>query len=107
MPRKHWAFDVFMARIQQGETAAEAKAFILANFPQLEDGYLTRVLDNMGDIHKADTDYADQQLRSRLDAMRGSDRQVIELSDEAIRGGQSFTATAPDLNAIIRGRQAS
>jgi hypothetical protein len=104
---KHWAFSVFLAQIQNGKSAAEAKAFILSNFPQLEDGYLTRILDNMGDVEKADIDYANQvinqQFRTRLEGMRS--RQVVELSDDAIRGGKSLTGIAPDLNPAIRGNR--
>ena len=84
--RKHWIFDVFLALIAKGNSAEEAKRFILDTIPNINKTELVAILDNMGDIAKAEDDYANKIMRSKIAGLKDGNGPREELASRMFAG---------------------
>lgn len=86
MARKHWLFDLYLALIAKGNSAEEAKGFILETFPNVNQIELVAILDNMGDIAKAEDDYANKLFRSKVAELKDGTGPRNELASRMFSG---------------------
>lgn len=66
MAKKSWLFDLYLALIGNGHSAEEAKLFITQTFPNVDQLELVAILDNLGDVGKAEDDYANKVFRAKV-----------------------------------------
>ena len=67
---KHWVFELYMQLIGNGKSPDEAIAYIRETFPNQDPTELVTILENMGGVAKAEDDYANKLIRSKIAAMK-------------------------------------
>jgi CHASE3 domain sensor protein len=99
---KHFLWSAFQAMLEAGKTTSEARNALQTLFPQYTEDAIVRVLDNMGDIEKAEANYSANEFNKtlRAQANRGRSRLTAIISDDEATG--AMLEGAPGLNELIR-----
>jgi len=88
---KHWLFELYINLIGNRKSPDDAIGFIRETFPNVTQIELVTILENMGDVAKADDDYANKLNRSKISALKDGNGPRDELASrmfsEAVSDG--------------------
>jgi len=78
-----------MQLIGNGKSPDEAIAYIRETFPNQDPTELVTILENMGGVAKAEDDYANKLIRSKIAAMKDGTGPREELASRMFGGAVS------------------